>query len=278
MKSVRVFYYKKNFGDAVNENICENLFHLKIKQVTRPSRCEALFIGSNIEKFLFYDESLFNPKRLMKFFEPVKFWGPGFIADSSFINFKRIELKRKMQIFALRGELTKSRLEKLLGMKLDKIPLGDPGLLVSELIGGGRKEKLYKLGIIPHYVDKNSKYLSKINVKNSTIIDVQEEPLDVLKKIMACEYIISSSLHGLIAADSMGIPNVRMIISNKIVGGDYKYKDYYSVYGIDKPLIYDLRNTKFDDKDIQTLCDEYSITRKQIDTIKSALFNAFPYQ
>ena len=40
-------------------------------------------------------------------------------------------------------------------------------------------------------------------------------------------------MHGLIAADSFCIPNIRIILSDNIIGKDFKYNDYYSVFGIE---------------------------------------------
>ena len=34
-------------------------------------------------------------------------------------------------------------------------------------------------------------------------------------------------MHGLIAADSLNIPHVWMKISNKIIGGNWKFNDYF---------------------------------------------------
>ena len=37
---------------------------------------------------------------------------------------------------------------------------------------------------------------------------------------------MSSSLHGLIAADAYGIPNARINLTGRLVGGDFKFEDY----------------------------------------------------
>lgn len=274
MKSIKVFYYKKNFGDEMNEYISQNIFHIKVKQVIRASRCEALFIGSNIEKFLFYDEPRYSPRRLMKTLEPVNFWGPGFIQEASA---GKIELKRRINVFALRGLLSRARLENIVKRDLGGIVLGDPGLLASELLSTNHGSKIYRLGVIPHYVDKTALGLKKINIPKTIIIDVQQNPIEVVKNIAKCEFVISSSLHGLIVSDSLGIPNARLILSDKIVGGDYKFNDYYSVYGMKTHKVYDLRCSDIGKKDIDDIAASYYITRKQTDSLKQALIRAFPY-
>ena len=64
--------------------------------------------------------------------------------------------------------------------------------------------------------------------KNCIIIDpANSNPLETATLIASCNFIISSSLHGLIAADSLNIPHVWMKISNKIIGGNWKFNDYF---------------------------------------------------
>ena len=63
---------------------------------------------------------------------------------------------------------------------------------------------------------------------NCIIIDPSNNnPLETATLIASCNFIISSSLHGLIAADSLNIPHVWMKISNKIIGGNWKFNDYF---------------------------------------------------
>ena len=45
-------------------------------------------------------------------------------------------------------------------------------------------------------------------------------PFKCIKQIADCE-IISSALHGLIAADSLNIPNKWIKLSNKLVGNNF---------------------------------------------------------
>jgi pyruvyltransferase len=129
------------------------------------------------------------------------------------------------KILAVRGELTRNNI----GAPKDTI-LGDPGLLVSNYMTK-RHEKKYVLGIIPHYTDKKDTRLHNLirrHRKAILFIEIQANPLAVLKKIDQCEYILSSSLHGLVFADSLGVPNVWTILSGQVKGKGFKFHDYGS--------------------------------------------------
>ena len=130
-------------------------------------------------------------------------------------------------ILAVRGELTRDRL----GLS-EKVILGDPGLLADRLLYR-RQKKYYKVGIVPHFFDKDNEIIKKIminNYKHINIIDVQKRPKEVIKEIDRCEYVLSSSLHGMIVADSLGIPNAWLVLSDKVQGRGFKFYDYFSSF------------------------------------------------
>jgi hypothetical protein len=66
---------------------------------------------------------------------------------------------------------------------------------------------------------------------NCHLIDISRDPLEVIADIGSCERIVASSLHGLIVADSFGIPR-RAERFDKMTspheGGEFKYQDYGS--------------------------------------------------
>lgn len=135
------------------------------------------------------------------------------------------------KILAVRGPLTRNYLiEK--GFDCPEI-YGDPALLVSMYYTPLRKIR-YKIGIIPHYVDKDNEVLSLYETDSSVkIINIQSygKWTDFIDLIASCEFILSSSLHGIIVSDSYHIPNMRCKFSDKIVGGNFKYNDYYMSVG-----------------------------------------------
>ncbi len=129
-------------------------------------------------------------------------------------------------IYGVRGLLTKE----FLGID-DHICIGDPGLLISQIYPCDIK-KVYRLGIIPHESEVEDKRLKKIQDRaqgNCIIIDPRNKDCRiVLEKINSCEYIVSSSLHGLIVSDSYGIPNGRIKLNELDGNKDFKFHDYYS--------------------------------------------------
>ncbi len=273
MKTTAYWYdTEANFGDMLTPNILRKIFNISLEHA-EPQNCNIYAIGSILESL--FTNSMSLRKRIKKLFnKPVIIWGSGFIKPEQ--NQKYISI-RKMDVRAVRGKLTLERIQKYIKTKQD-IVLGDPGLLCSMLIDTSNINKKYELGIIPHYVDSKSPYLNNINVKNSVIIDITKPVEHVLKQIAQCKCIISSAMHGLIAADSLGIPNIRMILSDKIIGGDYKYNDYYSAFGIKNHHKVDLRKEFFLEKDLGALSKNYQVKKEVVHQKQIELLKAFPYK
>lgn len=106
--------------------------------------------------------------------------------------------------------------------------IGDPGILADELVG--QQIKLWDLGILPHFSDKELvprfKALMPAGVTVREI-DPGQEPLEVIRQIGACRRMVTSSLHGMILSDAFGIPR-RVEIAKTLEkdGGDFKFRDY----------------------------------------------------
>ncbi len=149
----------------------------------------------------------------------------GFILGTGFMHGNVIRSLPKARILAVRGELTR----KNVNAPKDTI-LGDPGLIVASSMQR-RQEKRYELGIVPHFSDKHDPRLQKLikkYMKEILIINIQASPIRVLNQMDQCSHIISSSLHGVIFANSLGIPNMWTILSGKVQGEGFKFHDYRS--------------------------------------------------
>ncbi len=273
-KHINLFYFNSvsNFGDILNLDILEKLSDHKIQHKCL-EKADIVAIGSLLQAVVVPKIKFKNKiNRILR--KPLIVYGTGFIEDSTDKN-----ALRSLDVRAVRGKNSLEKLSKLKYVKISKnVAIGDPGLLASLLIDSSKIEKKYDLGIIPHYVDAENPLLKKIKVKNSIVLDIKQPPYILLSQMAQCKCIISSAMHGLIAADSLGIPNVRMILSDKITGGNYKYDDYYSAFGIKNHNRFDLRKEVFTEKDLSELPGKYQIKPDLVRRKKTELLKAFPYK
>lgn len=89
-----------------------------------------------------------------------------------------------------------------------------------------------KLGFIIHHVDREE-FALRYPMWVDDIIDNYEEPLFFLSKLANYEVVASTSLHGCVFCHSYGIPVAPFVLTENVIGGDFKFQDYYSSYGID---------------------------------------------
>ncbi|WP_412496473.1 polysaccharide pyruvyl transferase family protein [Vibrio cyclitrophicus] len=144
-------------------------------------------------------------------------WGSGFISNESSIE-KGIDVEVRL----LRGPLTAEKLNR------ESVCFGDPGVCIRHFYFPN-VEKKYKYGLIPHHVDKNNKIVKKMSKRDDVLlIDIQQDIEPFIDELLSCDKIISSSLHGLIAADSYSIPSVHVVFSDNVLGGQFKFDDYAS--------------------------------------------------
>lgn len=174
---------------------------------------------------------------------------------------------------AVRGRKTLAQIEGLAG----KTPaLGDPGLLAARWWEGRpRPRKRYTLGVIPHYVDKNHPILNHLKTAGSIcLIDVLWPVEDVIRTVQECEFILSSSMHGLIVSDAFGIPNRRLRLSAGLIS-DYKFEDYYSAFDMATPDAFTPEETaRLDLRAPETWIGTYA--RPKREAICDALLRSFP--
>lgn len=148
--------------------------------------------------------------------------GSGFIDASSRARFPHA------RILGLRGTHTRDRIE---GHGTD-IPLGDPGLYAARLMGA-RADPAFALGIIPHHSRLDVPAFARLRARAPDavrIISPVAQPARVFAEMRACDLIVSSSLHGLILADALGIPSV-WTAETTLLGGTFKFHDYASAVG-----------------------------------------------
>lgn len=188
--SIHPMYH--NWGDDVSIQICK-LINPKIRYI--PNRYtwninhkyDVLCVGSIITWMTSSDSII---------------WGSGVVYSQANLSSK------PKQVLAVRGPLTRQYLIKH-GVQCPEI-YGDPALLLPRFYTP-KYENKHKIGIIPHFRDKNHPLMKKLLEDPTTIlIDVTRiKPWHkFIDDICSCECVISSSLHGIIVSDAYHIPNL----------------------------------------------------------------------
>lgn len=245
-----------NFGDELPKYIIPAIFGYQIKEHQKPEEANLLSVGSilftlpNIKKGTFC-------------------WGSGFIEEKPIEN--EPESIKNAKYTAVRGTLTLKRIESTLKNK--SLPLGDPGILINLVYPASKKTD--KIGIIPHYIDVDNEIVNQLRKdQRFLVIDPLETPENVAKQISSCKFVFSSSLHGIIFADSYNIPNAHVNFSDKVYGGEYKFNDYDS--GVGKKHI-DADVNKIASKAyVEKLIKKYEPI-KNLEKKQKALIDAFPF-
>jgi pyruvyltransferase len=185
-----------NFGDALSAVIVEAVSNGTAVPVSRRARGKVLAVGSILDSLNDRDSV----------------WGSGLIRDEP------ITPPRDVTFHAVRGPLTRERLR----AEVPEI-YGDPAMLLPRFYTP-RVEKRFAVGLVPHFRDRDAIRIADPSVAT---IDVQSDWRTVVDRIAQCETILSSSLHGLIVAEAYGIPAGWMVVTGKVQGEGFKFRDYY---------------------------------------------------
>ena len=153
-------------------------------------------------------------------------FGTGILNENQKDNFKGLP----KNVFFVRGPLSSKCLK---DHKIDNPEIyGDLALLLP-LVYKQKSVSHWKIGIVPHYDDMKTSLISEIMSQNELdihIIKMRNYSLwtDIIDEICSCDIILSSSLHGLIVAETYGIPNVWIYLSDYVDGWGFKFYDFYS--------------------------------------------------
>lgn len=204
----------QNWGDDVNYYLISMISNKKV-----------LFVPDSRLSYFLPMKSYLGIGSIITFFSlrKVIIWGSGIINPNETKKIKGVPCK----ILAVRGPKTREELIKH-NINCPEV-YGDPALLFP-LLYKPNEVKKYKLGIIPHTTDKNNNNIKRLLCDDRTLfIDVTNSSnwRGFINSINQCEFIISSSLHGLIIAEAYGIPSKWVLFSDKTDGWNFKFEDFY---------------------------------------------------
>lgn len=192
-------------------------------------------------------------------------WGTG-----SFGTETPKQINSNAEYTAVRGPLTRNKLE------TQKIHCprvyGDPALLTPRFHSPST-EKTHEVGIVLRWSERKRNQHSIPGVK--PIFLGGDDIEGTIEDFLACENIISTSLHGLIIADAYDIPNA-WLDSRTPKGLEYKYWDYLiSVGKTRNPQSYRLHAPGVT---AQKLLEDLNFDARHIDLDLDALYEACPFK
>jgi len=203
-----------NFGDEASHELIDLLGPIKARKV-RPGDAKLLAIGSILHRMA--------PGDVV--------WGSGIKRPDALDEIPVSDV----EITAVRGPFTLEALNRN-GWDTSRVTeLFDPGVLLAKIFEkelaayDTAKNVAYgPVRFIPHFRDEIVLRRNHPNLVSS-FLTVDCRPLDMLKRMLGAEKVISSSLHGVIFAESLGIPAVWLASPGG--EGTYKFSDYYASTG-----------------------------------------------
>lgn len=241
-----------------------NLLYWKPKKGDNVGDLLSLIVFNYIRK---KSRIVIKPRRLVMIGSVLSFvgggkttvWGTGLMNESCVQALLNPFKKVKLDIRAVRGPKTRDILLKS-GFKCPKV-YGDPAILMPLYYKPSIAQIKGKVVIIPHH-----SRLEKYKGLYDNVLDTYTDDWQgFINQILSAEKVISSSLHGIILAESYGIPCVML---NDIPDSRFKYDDYYLSTGRqDWPLASSIKEALFMDGKVNLKVKE----------MQDTLLKAFPY-
>jgi hypothetical protein len=205
---VRYFLRISNVGDRINPFLVKGLCGLPARHVRDGDQLHLLGAGSLL--------SSATPASLV--------WGAGLMDID-----RSPGLAEESNIFAVRGKLSEQALRKA-GRLSREIALGDPAILAASILNiVASPQPAFQLGVVAHYVDRlHPSIASLLALPGVRDLNVHLDPIRFLSEMADCRAVVSSSLHGLIFAESLGIPSLWIQVSDQVAGRGFKFRDWFS--------------------------------------------------
>lgn len=212
---VRTFYWEeaRNFGDLIAPWLISQITQrdtVNIKNQSGHCKVTGLCTAGSL---------------LTMIDRPLHIWGAGTISSLTRTSASRIRPHTPHQIYAVRGELTRTVMASI-GWNAPRV-YGDPALLLPKFHSPTSPQGP-GLRVCPHFSHKP--FFSRLSDRQDLwILDVQEDPKAVVDQIAGAAVCISTSLHGLIVAQAYGVPYVWLHENaNPLSGTNFKFDDFFT--------------------------------------------------
>jgi len=201
-----------NFGDELSRLVVSYATNRPVRW-SRARSADVIGIGSILELAIAGDAR-------------AVVWGTGLrgpLSDES-----RGRARQSMQFAAVRGALSRDQL----GLP-EGTPLGDPGLVISEMVADRPVHQRTGVIYIPHFRAWNSaagrRTISAMRSSGLRIVEPTLPPIRLAERIATSEMTLTSSLHGLILSHALGVP--AQLVDSGEGEPAFKYADYLSAMG-----------------------------------------------
>jgi hypothetical protein len=214
---VNYFTYRPNFGDLLSPWLVEKMTGREVVVADR-KKPHYVVIGSIINQA--------TSKSIV--------WGSGTYGTEG-----KDEVSPRAHYTAVRGPLTRAKLgaHRGFGIRVPEV-YGDPALLLP-LYYMPEVPVTHEYGVVVRWSER--RWAQATFGPGVKMIDFARSDVEaVVRELLSCKRIVTSSLHGLIVADAYGIPNA-WLASDSPRGGVYKFYDYFaSVEKFRNPQTFDL--------------------------------------
>ena len=189
----------RNFGDQLTPFLFEEILGVRLVR-TNENEAPLFCCGSIVE--LIPDN--FN----------------GYVLGSGAMYAKTRKDLSRAKVLALRGKLTQA------ACNVGPTVLGDFGLALRRIVPRNL-HPVNEIGETPHHIIFEAK---QNHGTGGFVIDVCLKPWEVVERVASCRKIVSSSLHGLVLADALGIESM-WVPDGRVNGDGFKFRDYASAFG-----------------------------------------------
>jgi pyruvyltransferase len=153
-------------------------------------------------------------------------WGAGLINSDDAVS-------PAARFLAVRGPRTRAR---ALACGADcPAVYGDPALLLPRL-HAPQSVSRQEPGLVAHFSDRPRLDAAWVAAQGLRLIDIQQDTETVIDQVASCEWVMSSSLHGLIVAHAYGVPALWVRLRDLPSGDGTKFADHYEALGAPVPV------------------------------------------
>lgn len=228
MDSIRMNYWggHRNFGDELSPYLVEKITGKKVIHASQKEEDKLIALGSIVDFNNIYSRS--------------HIWGSGVIGRNFIKSYRLLPLSKifrknyfKSKVYATRGPRTR---EVLMGLGFQSPEIyGDPAILLPKFYQPKNNIERHRIGIVLHqshksFIKENHEVLSESGFRYISIYrEGAQEVEKFVDELCSCDFIFSTSLHGVIVAQAYGIPVQWMKFKAVDIHQDdeFKFNDYF---------------------------------------------------